>query len=109
MADGIPDGTDWRILEQLQRDGRMSYAELAKAVSMSPSAVTERVRRLEQAGIIRGYTAVVDAERLGYTIMALVRLRYPTGNYKPFHALVDTTPEIVEAHHTTGEDCFVLK
>ncbi|MEV4313426.1 Lrp/AsnC family transcriptional regulator [Actinocrispum sp. NPDC049592] len=109
MADEFPDGTDWRILEQLQRDGRMSYAELAKAVSMSPSAVTERVRRLEQAGIIRGYTAVVDADRLGYSIMALVRLRYPNGNYKPFHALVDTTPEIVEAHHTTGEDCFVLK
>ncbi|TCO60969.1 Lrp/AsnC family transcriptional regulator [Actinocrispum wychmicini] len=109
MADEIPDATDWRILAELQRDGRMSYAELAKAVSMSPSAVTERVRRLEQAGIIRGYTAVVDAENLGFTIMALVRLRYPTGYYKPFHELLATTPEIVEAHHVTGEDCFVLK
>jgi Lrp/AsnC family leucine-responsive transcriptional regulator len=109
VADEIPDGTDWRILEQLQRDGRMSYAELAKAVSMSPSAVTERVRRLEQAGIIRGYTAVVDAERLGFGIMALIRLRYPTGNYKPFHELVARTPEIIEAHHVTGEDCFVVK
>jgi Lrp/AsnC family leucine-responsive transcriptional regulator len=109
VADEIPDSTDWRILEELQRDGRMSYAELAKAVSMSPSAVTERVRRLEQAGIIRGYTAVVDAERLGFGIMALIRLRYPTGNYKPFHELVARTPEIVEAHHVTGEDCFVVK
>ena len=109
MADEIPDGTDWRILEELQRDGRVSYAELAKAVSMSPSAVTERVRRLEQAGIIRGYTAVVDADCLGFTIMALVRLRYPTGNYKPFHELLASTPRIIEAHHVTGEDCFVLK
>lgn len=109
MADEFPDSTDWRILEELQRDGRASYAELARAVSMSPSAVTERVRRLEQAGIIRGYTAVVDAEQLGFTIMALVRLRYPTGNYKPFHALLASTPQIIEAHHVTGEDCFVLK
>jgi Lrp/AsnC family transcriptional regulator, leucine-responsive regulatory protein len=109
MADEIPDSTDWRILEELQRDGRASYAELARAVSMSPSAVTERVRRLEQAGIIRGYTAVIDAEQLGFAIMALVRLRYPTGNYKPFHDLLASTPQIIEAHHVTGEDCFVLK
>jgi Lrp/AsnC family leucine-responsive transcriptional regulator len=109
MADEIPDSTDWRILEELQRDGRASYAELARAVSMSPSAVTERVRRLEQAGIIRGYTAVVDVERLGFAIMALVRLRYPSGNYRPFHEMLLRTPEVIEAHHVTGEDCFVLK
>lgn len=76
---------------------------------MSASAVTERVRRLEQAGIIGGYTAVVDADRLGFGILALVRLRYPTGNYKPFHELLASTPEIIEAHHVTGDDCFVLK
>lgn len=109
MADEFPDSTDWRILAELQRDGRASYADLARAVSMSPSAVTERVRRLEQAGIIRGYTAVIDAEQLGFGILALVRLRYPTGNYKPFHELLASTPQIIEAHHVTGEDCFVLK
>ena len=49
-----PDATDWRILDVLQRDGRASFAELARAVSMSPSAVTERVRRLEEAGVIQG-------------------------------------------------------
>ncbi|WP_405752792.1 Lrp/AsnC family transcriptional regulator [Streptomyces sp. NBC_00012] len=56
-----------------------------------------------------GYAAVVDPERLGLPILALVRLRYPNGHYKPFHDLLDTTPEIVEAHHVTGDDCFVLK
>lgn len=76
---------------------------------MSPSAVTERVRRLEETGVISGYAAVVDAERLGLPVLALVRLRYPNGNYKPFHDLLETTPEIVEAHHVTGDDCFVLK
>lgn len=104
-----PDATDWRILEALQRDGRAGFAELARAVAMSPSAVTERVRRLEEAGVIQGYTAVVDPERLGLPVLAFVRLRYPNGNYRPFHDLVAVTPEILEAHHVTGDDCFVIK
>ncbi|ATW47412.1 Lrp/AsnC family transcriptional regulator [Streptomyces xantholiticus] len=104
-----PDATDWRILQALQTRGRASFTELARAVSMSASAVTERVRRLEEAGVIKGYSAVVDEERLGLPILAFVRLRYPNGNYKPFHDLLDTTPEILEAHHVTGDDCFVLK
>lgn len=109
MAADPLDATDMRILEALQRNGRASYAELARSVSMSPSAVTERVRRLEEYGVVSGYSAVVSPEALGLDILAFVRLRYPTGNYKPFHDLLDTTPEIVEAHHVTGEDCFVLK
>ena len=103
------DATDWQLLTMLQRDGRLSYAELAREVAMSPSAVAERVRRLEEAGVIAGYQALVDPERVGLGILALVRLRYPTGNYRPFYALLDSTPEVVEAHHVTGEDCFVLK
>ncbi|MFE9933162.1 Lrp/AsnC family transcriptional regulator [Streptomyces sp. NPDC005533] len=109
MTDYSPDATDWRILEALQRDGRASFTELARSVSMSASAVTERVRRLEETGIITGYTAVVDPEKLGKSILALVRLRYPHGNYKPFHDFLDVTSEILEAHHVTGDDCFVLK
>ncbi|MDQ0991229.1 Lrp/AsnC family transcriptional regulator [Streptomyces sp. V3I7] len=109
MAADSLDATDIRILEALQCNGRASYAELARGVSMSPSAVTERVRRLEESGAVSGYSAVVSPEALGLDILAFVRLRYPTGNYKPFHDLLDTTPEIVEAHHVTGEECFVLK
>lgn len=103
------DRTDWALLGALQEDGRASFADLARTVSMSPSAVAERVRRLEEAGVIAGYRAVVSPEQVGLGVMAFVRLRYPTGNYRPFHALLDSTPEIVEAHHVTGEDCFVLK
>ena len=103
------DRTDWALLAALQEDGRASFADLARTVSMSPSAVAERVRRLEETGVIAGYRAVVAPEQVGLGVMAFVRLRYPTGNYRPFHALLDSTPEIVEAHHVTGEDCFVLK
>jgi Lrp/AsnC family leucine-responsive transcriptional regulator len=71
--------------------------------------VTERVRRLEEAGIISGYSAVIEPERIGLPVLAFARLRYPNGNYKPFHDLLESTPEILEAHHVTGDDCFVLK
>ena len=103
------DATDHRILEHLQRDGRLSVADLARAVNLSASATADRVRRLTDAGVITGYTATVDPQALGYAITAFVRLAYPSGNYRPFHDLVDTTPEIVEAHHVTGADCFVIK
>ncbi|MFH8570573.1 Lrp/AsnC family transcriptional regulator [Streptomyces sp. NPDC017993] len=109
MTGYSPDATDWRILDVLQRNGRAGYAELARAVNMSASAVTERVRRLEDAGVISGYAAVIDPERIGLSVLAFVRLRYPNGNYKPFHDLLETTPEILEAHHVTGDDCFVIK
>ena len=108
-VDSTLDRTDWRLLAELQRDGRASYAELARAVAMSASAVAERIRRLEESGVIAGYQATINPERVGLTVMAFVRLRYPTGNYRPFHAMLDSTPEIVEAHHVTGEDCFILK
>jgi Lrp/AsnC family leucine-responsive transcriptional regulator len=102
------DDTNWRLLEALQRDGRASYADLGRAVGLSPSAVTERVRRLEDTGVITGYSCEIDPEKLGLAIMAMVRLRYPSGNHGPFRDLLGTTPEITEAHHVTGEDCFVL-
>jgi len=109
MTDESTDAVDLALLRALQADGRLSWADLAREVSMSASAVTERVRRLEERGVITGYTAVIDPERLGLGIVAFVRLRYPTGNYKPFHDFLAATPRILEAHHVTGDDCFILK
>ncbi|MEU3755573.1 Lrp/AsnC family transcriptional regulator [Streptomyces olivoreticuli] len=109
MTGYSPDATDWRILDALQSNGRAGFAELARTVDMSSSAVTERVRRLEEAGVIGGYTAVVDPEKLGLPVLAFVRLRHPDGSDEPFHELLATTPEILEAHHVTGDDCFVIK
>src|SRR4029453_6493126 len=80
------DPTDWRIVTILQRDGRIRYADLAREVGMSPSAVADRVRRLEEAGVIVGYTALVDPERVGLGILALIRVRYPTGKLRALRA-----------------------
>lgn len=103
------DRTDALILDTLQSDGRISMADLARTVALSPSSAADRVRRLVDAGIITGYTATVDADALGYPITAFVRLAFPSGNYKPVHDLLDVVPEVVEAHHVTGNDCFIMK
>jgi Lrp/AsnC family leucine-responsive transcriptional regulator len=109
-GDVVPlDAVDATLLAALQHDGRASVAHLSKQVHMSPSAVTERLRRLEESGVITGYRASVDPERLGYGILAFVRLRYPSSNYAALHNVLDVTPEVLEAHHVTGDDCFVLK
>ncbi|MEO6700195.1 MAG: Lrp/AsnC family transcriptional regulator [Jatrophihabitantaceae bacterium] len=109
MAQGALDDTDWALLAELQRDGRQSLTQLARAINLSVSATSERLRRLEQSGVVVGYSAVVDYARLGYPILAQLRLRYPTSRYQPLYDLLDRTPEVIEAHHVTGEDCFVLK
>lgn len=103
------DPTDHGVITALQRDGRLSAAALAREVSLSASATAGRLGRLTGAGVITGYEARVDPEALGYTITAFVRLAYPSGRYRPVHEMLDQVAEIVEAHHTRGSDCFLLK
>ncbi len=103
------DATDAAILSALQRDGRLTMTELATEVAMSASAVTDRVRRLEETGIIEGYAARVVPAAVGAGITAFIRLRYPSTKYQPFYDLIEKTPEILEVHHVTGEDCFIVK
>ncbi len=112
MSANIPfraDQIDTDILAALQRTGRQSIAELARAVNMSHSATAERVRRLEETGVISGYAAQVDPARLGYSILAFVRLRYPHGATAALHKIVDGLHEIIEMHHVTGDDCYIMK
>jgi len=103
------DNLDWRLLEELQADGRLSFNELARRVHLSPPAVAERVRRLEQAGIITGYAATVDPARAGQPLLAFVQLRCSLES-----CLLKTTsaadyPELVEIHKLSGEHCTMLK
>lgn len=108
MAETL-DATDWAILAELQQDGRVPLTELGRRVSLSASATTERVKRLEQAGIITGYRATVDLGKVGYGILAVVRLKYPGNQHQPLHRLLADRTEILECLRTTGEDCYTLK
>lgn len=96
------------LLDLLQTDGRMSYSELGQRVGLTPPAVAERVRKLEAAGIITGYRAVVDYEALGFPILCIVRLSAPkraTGLDDKIRA----KPQIIEANRVTGEDSHVIR
>ncbi|GGK69428.1 AsnC family transcriptional regulator [Sphaerisporangium melleum] len=103
------DATDWSILAELQRDGRVPLTELGRRVSLSSSAVTERVRRLEAEGVITGYRADIDLPKVGLAVLAVVRLKYPGSRHEPLHRLLAERPEILECLRTTGEDCYTLK
>lgn len=101
------DAYDARILEELQRDARTSMAELGRQVHLSQPAVTERVRKLEMAGFIKGYRAVVDYQRLGYGIRGIVRVG--RAEYARMVKLIEQTPEVVNAFNVTGEDSWILE
>ncbi len=101
------DAYDLRILAELQADARITLAELGRRVHLSQPAVTERVRKLEGAGVVSGYHAKLNLAALGYGIRALVRVG--RADYQRMLRLVEGTPEIVNAWNVTGEDSWVLE
>jgi Lrp/AsnC family leucine-responsive transcriptional regulator len=103
------DSTDWAILSELQEDARISLTELGRRVNLSASATTERVRRLESIGVITGSRAEVDLTKVGYPVLAVVRLKYPGNKHEPLHRLLAERREILECLRTTGDDCYTLK
>jgi Lrp/AsnC family leucine-responsive transcriptional regulator len=103
------DQTDWRILAELQRDGRLSYNKLAQRVNLSSPAVAERVRRMEESGVITGYGARVDAARAGLPLTAFVQLRCTLGNCLLKTTEADDFPEVTEVHKLSGSSCSMLR
>jgi Lrp/AsnC family leucine-responsive transcriptional regulator len=97
------------LLRLLREDSRIATSELARRIGMSAPAVRERVLRLEEAGIIRGYTVDFDPVALGYPLCAFVRVRPAPGRLPQVAELARRLPQITECHRVTGEDCFVLK
>jgi Lrp/AsnC family leucine-responsive transcriptional regulator len=103
------DATNRRLLAELQRDARLSLAELGRRVGLSSPAVAERLQRLEQLGVIRGYHADVDPRAIGYSLGAIIRIRPAPGQLRNVAELAERTPEVVECHRITGDDCFFME
>jgi Lrp/AsnC family transcriptional regulator, leucine-responsive regulatory protein len=106
----ILDGTDIQILERLQRNARATWAELSNEIGLTAPAIAERTRKLEERGMITGYHAQLEPERIGCGLLAYiaVQLRHPNAR-QPFLDRIQTMPEILECHHMTGEDDYWLK
>jgi Lrp/AsnC family leucine-responsive transcriptional regulator len=106
--DALLDATNLRLLAELQADARTSLAELGRRVGLSSPAVAERLRRLEQEGVITGYRAEVDPRKLGYSLGVVIRIRPAPRQLAAVAELARQTDEIVECHRVTGDDCFVM-
>jgi Lrp/AsnC family leucine-responsive transcriptional regulator len=101
------DDTDRRILTLLQQDGRMAIKPLAEQIGLSSPATSERLRRLEERGVIRGFGLDVEPRALGYSMQALVRVRPMPGKLQAVQKLIESIPEFGECDKVTGEDCFI--
>ena len=103
------DAIDHKIISELSIDGRVSFAELGRRTNLSSPAVTERVKRLEQAGVITGYRAEIDPRALGYQLTAIVRVKPAVRQLTKIAELAADIPQIEECLRITGEDCFYMK
>jgi Lrp/AsnC family transcriptional regulator, leucine-responsive regulatory protein len=103
------DDVNLRLLDELQHDARLSVAELGRRVGLSAPAVAERLARLERDGVIRGYRAELDPDALGFPLTAIIRVRPAPRQLFKVAELARATPEVVECHRMTGEDCYLIK
>lgn len=104
------DGTGWQLLEALQQNARLSYTELGQQVGLSAPAVAERVRRMEDAGIITGYHVEINRAKLGFPITAIIRMSNAPGERcTRFTAEATEIPEVLECYRVTGSDSMVMK
>ena len=104
------DETGWHILEALQENARLSFSELGQRVGLSSPAVAERVRRMEDAGIITGYRAEVNTAKIGYPMLAIIRISNAPGERcTRLSASVQEIPEVLECHRVTGGDSLIMK
>jgi Lrp/AsnC family leucine-responsive transcriptional regulator len=103
------DATNLALIGELQQNARLSVAELGRRVGLSAPAVAERLGRLEADGTIAGYCAEVDPRALGYSLSVVIRVRPAPRELKKVAELAQRTPEVVECHRITGEDCYFMK
>lgn len=109
MLEAKMDEVDHRIIDLLVLNSRRSLKNLGMATELSSPSVMDRVRRLEEKGIIRSFTIDVDLEALGYSLQAIVRVRPLPGMLHIVERLIQETPEFIECDKVTGDDCFIAK
>lgn len=103
------DATDWSLLQTVEEDARLSFAELGRRLRLSPPAVAERLKRLEERGVIRAYRAEIDLSALGRSLHVYLRVVVEPKDYPRFKKRVEALDEIFECHHVTGTESFVLR
>jgi Lrp/AsnC family transcriptional regulator, leucine-responsive regulatory protein len=108
-GDPLADARNVELLKILQRNPRVPLSEAARQIGMSSPAVKERIARLEESGVIRGYRLELDAQALGYPVTAFVRVRPAPGKLPKIAELAKQMPEVTECYRVTGEDCFIVK
>jgi len=107
--EGDLDKKDWIIIQLVQSDARVSFAEIGRRTGLSPPAAAERLRRLEDAGVIRGYRAKIDPGRLGLGMVAIIEMRVNRADYQRFQKAIQKLAWILECYHVAGRISFYLK
>jgi len=103
------DSTDWKILKELQEDARISYAELGRRIRLTTPAVIERIRKLEDGGIITGYRAEIEMAKVGLPIIAFIRMSISGVDFSRIVKIARESNEVLECHRGTGSDSFIMK
>jgi Lrp/AsnC family leucine-responsive transcriptional regulator len=98
-----------KIVNTLQRNARISFSDLGRKVGLSTPAATERVRKLEDAGVILGYHAATDTAKLGFPVTAFIHLTTPVQHYPKIKSIMKNLNEVLECHHISGEESFIIK
>ncbi|PXV86804.1 AsnC family transcriptional regulator [Lachnotalea glycerini] len=102
------DEIDKKILKTLQHNGRVSIKDLSAQINLTPPAVSERIKRLENQGIILGYTAIIDTQKIGLSILALINVSMRADKHKEFYKFIRSLDSVTECYHVTGAYCMVV-
>ncbi len=105
----ILDKLNWKILVELQKNARISYKEIGDKIGLTGPAVAERILKLEEKGIIKGYTTKIDLSKIGYSLTAIVNFRFHPGNLDRFLKHLKSIPEVFECNRITGSDSMIIK
>jgi Lrp/AsnC family leucine-responsive transcriptional regulator len=103
------DKLNWLILEELQKNARAPLTEISKKVGLSSPSVSERIQKMEEAGLIKGYKASLDMEAMGYPLGVYISIKIRFGQVQSFEEYIRTVPEICECHKLTGHDCMLMR